>query len=91
MYNFVGHYRVSEIRPKIFSCLVESPGYLGKLWFLKGYGIFIQNSNPAFYVNFVSHFGGHLGSADLAKEPEIFEMFLLLFPLPQVFHLFLSG
>lgn len=51
----------------------------------------MQNSNPAFYVNFVSHFGGHLGSADLAKEPEIFEMFLLLFPLPQVFHLFLSG
>ena len=51
----------------------------------------MQNSNPAFYVNFVSHFGGHLGSADLAKEPEIFEMFLLLFPLPQVFHLLLSG
>ena len=47
--------------------------------------------------NFVSHFRGHLGPADLVKVPEmlvsyfIFGMFLLLFLLPQIFHLVLSG
>ena len=47
--------------------------------------------------NFVSLLGEHLDPADLVKVPEIlvsyfiFEMFLLLFPLPQIFHLVLSG
>ena len=47
--------------------------------------------------NFVSHFRGHLGPADLVKVLEIlvsyfiFGMFLLLFPLPQIFYLVVSG
>ena len=47
--------------------------------------------------NFVSHFRGHLGSADLMKVPEIlvsyfiFGMFLLLYPLPQISHLVPTG
>ena len=47
--------------------------------------------------NFVSHFRRHLGPADSVKVMEllvsdfIFGMFLLLFPLSQIFHLFLSG
>ena len=47
--------------------------------------------------NFVSHFRGHLGPSDLLKVPEIlvsyiiFGMFLILFPLSQIFYLVLSG
>ena len=48
--------------------------------------------------NFVSHFRGHLVPADLlVKVLEIlvsyfiFGMFLLLFPLPQIFYLVVSG
>ena len=46
--------------------------------------------------NFVSHYRGHLGPADLVKVTKIlvsgfiFGMFLLLFPLPQIVHLVLS-
>ena len=45
----------------------------------------------------VSHFRGHLGPANFVKKTEIlvnyiiFGMFLLLFPVPQIFHLVLSG
>ena len=48
-------------------------------------------------ANFVSHFRGHLGPADLVNAQEIlvsyviFGMFLLLFPLSQIFHLVLNG
>ena len=47
--------------------------------------------------NFVSRFRGHLGPSDLLKVPEIlvsyiiFGMFLILFPLSQIFYLVLSG
>ena len=46
--------------------------------------------------NSVNHSKGHLDSADLVKVPEmlvryfIFGMFLLLHPLPQIFHCILS-
>ena len=47
--------------------------------------------------NFVSHFKGQFGPADLVKVPEIgvsyviVGMILLLFPLSEIFHLVLNG